>query len=114
MSLPSLSALSKYAKSAFPVGYPVEDHLTFYAPDDDLHAVLRDIVASATQSLVVAMYGFDDDEVAKMIMNKLNDPAIFVQLTMDSSQAAGKHEAELLKLLDLPHLGNTIAIGQSE
>lgn len=84
----------------------------FFAGHDDVHAVLVDLVASARRSLVVALYGFDDDELAAAILAKLEDDGCFVQLTLDSSQAAGVHERKILAADKFPD--NFVAIGRSE
>jgi phosphatidylserine/phosphatidylglycerophosphate/cardiolipin synthase-like enzyme len=112
MSLSSLAPLAKYAARPFPPGYPVEDHLWFYAPDDQVHSALRDVIASAESSLALAMYGFDDDELAQAILAKMREEHVFVQLSLDSSQAAGKHEASLLEHAQFP--SNSVAFGRSE
>lgn len=110
MPITDLSVLDTHSISGF-AGWPA-DVRRFYSPVDDVHAVLVEVVKSAKQSLVVAMYGFDDDEVAKAILDKLHDENVYVSLTLDSSQAAGKHEAAILAADKFP--SNTVAIGRSE
>lgn len=111
MPLPELAALDKYKSGGFPSGYPAALR-TFYSPVDDVHAVLVDFIGSAQRSLVVAMFGFDDDELAAALHDKLDAEHCYVQLTLDKTQASGAHERALLAKQAYP--SNSIAIGRSE
>jgi phosphatidylserine/phosphatidylglycerophosphate/cardiolipin synthase-like enzyme len=111
MALSDLSVLDKHKTGGFPAGYPAGVR-TFYSPVDDVHGALLELVASAQRSLVIAMYGFDDDPLADIIKAKLQDPSIVVQLTLDSSQASGVHERAILAEEAYP--ASSIAIGRSE
>jgi phosphatidylserine/phosphatidylglycerophosphate/cardiolipin synthase-like enzyme len=70
------------------------------------------LIKSAHQSLVVAMYGFDDQELADALAEKLNAEHVFVQFTLDSSQAHGVHERAILAAENYP--ASSVAVGRSE
>lgn len=105
------AVLASYKATPFVPGYP-PNALTFYSPVDNVPAVLQAMAASANKSLVIAMYGFDDDKLAEIVHSKLDDAGCFVQLTLDSSQAGGVHEKALLAKQDYP--ANSVAVGRSE
>jgi len=96
-----------------PSGYPANMR-TFYSPEDYVPQVLQTVVSSASTSIVVAMYGFDDDVLAAMLDTALKNPAIYVQITLDQSQASVPHEKALLAQYANEMTGNSVAIGNSE
>jgi phosphatidylserine/phosphatidylglycerophosphate/cardiolipin synthase-like enzyme len=58
------------------------------------------------------MYGFDDKELAEAVKAKMKHPHVYVQLTLDSTQAAGAQEKGLLKKEHYP--ATSVAVGRSE
>jgi hypothetical protein len=113
VALSSLSELDQFKAAPFAPGYP-ETARTFYSPVDQVHEALKALLGSATKSLVVSMYGYDDDELDTVIRGKLSSDKIFVQMSLDKSQAAGAHEKEILQKWQNDGIGNSIAIGRSE
>jgi phosphatidylserine/phosphatidylglycerophosphate/cardiolipin synthase-like enzyme len=105
--------LAQYkAEKRFLDGYP-PDQRTFYAPRDQVHEVLAALIASAQHSLVLNMYGYDDDELDALIRSKLDAAHVYVQMSLDKTQAAGKRERGLLAKWNNDEFGNSIAIGTS-
>jgi len=105
--------LGKYKpEGTFLDGYP-DDERTFFAPRDDVHGLLVALLGSAQHSIVVNMFGYDDDELNNIIQGKLTDDKIFVQMSLDRSQASGVHEKEILAKWNNDAFGNSIAIGTS-
>jgi phosphatidylserine/phosphatidylglycerophosphate/cardiolipin synthase-like enzyme len=113
MALSSLTELDKFKAAPFPPGYP-DTTRTFYSPVDQVHEALKALLQSANKSIVVAMYGYDDPELNSVLQSALNDGNMYVQMTLDSTQAAGKSEHELLAPWLNQKIGNSIAIGHSE
>lgn len=101
------------AEKRFLDGYP-PDQRSFFSPRDELHPMLASLLASAQHSLVLNMYGYDDDELDELIRGKLDSKHVYVQMSLDKSQAGGKHEKALLAKWSNDKFGNSIAIGTSE
>lgn len=98
-----------------PLGNPTSaEAWMLYSPIDDVHGALVEILKGAQHSVVVAVYGFDDDELAEILRDQLATPSIYVQITLDRSQAGGVHEKALLAKFRHEDMGNSIAIGTSE
>jgi len=105
--------LAQYkAEKRFLDGYP-DDQRTFFAPRDDVHGLLVAVLGSAQHSIVVNMFGYDDDDLNSIIQAKLDDQKVYVQMSLDRRQAAGKHEREILAKWKNDAFGNSIAIGTS-
>ena len=113
MALGALADLDRFKAAPFPQGYPPAAR-TFYSPVDDIHGALAALLESASRSVVVSMYGYDDAELNKVLRSKLEDDKIFVQLSLDSTQALGPAEKSLLAPWENDGTGNSIAIGHSE
>src|SRR6516165_1016978 len=106
-----LRALDRFKRTPFPPQYP-DNFRTFYAPVDNVVGALAELLNMAQHSIVVAMFGFDDDVLASVLHRKLCAEHCYVQLTLDKTQAGGVHERELLKRQNYP--ASSIAIGSSE
>lgn len=113
MALQSLSLLDAHKAAPFPPGYP-DDSRTFYSPVDDVPGALSDLLKAASKSIVLAMYGYDDPTLNHIIKGKLDDANVYVQLSLDSTQASGAAEKPLLAQWQNSKDGNSIAVGHSE
>ena len=106
--------LARYkADKRFLDHYP-DDFRTFWAPRDDIHGMLVSLLKSAQRSIVLNMFGYDDDEFDEVIRHKLDDGQVYVQISLDSRQAgSSKHEQAILEKWNNHAFGNSIAIGTS-
>lgn len=108
-----LDDLDAFARDdGFPVGTP-PDVRTLFTQRDQVHAALRWIIGLAKQSIVIAMFGYDDDELDDLIRSKLENEHVYVQLSLDRSQASGKHETAILAKWNNDERSNSIAIGSA-
>jgi phosphatidylserine/phosphatidylglycerophosphate/cardiolipin synthase-like enzyme len=105
--------LAQYkAEGRFLDGYP-DDQRTFFSPRDNVHGLLVALLNSAQHSIVVNMFGYDDDELNKIIQAKLADQNVYVQMSLDRSQSTTAHEKQILATWGNNAFGNSIAIGTS-
>lgn len=109
MTYADLTFLDQYRHVPLPSGYPANLRV-LYAPDDDIHAALLELVATATVSIQVAMYAFDDTALAAGLETAIRS-GLSVQITLDSSQAAYSEEKRIL--LKEAYPAADIAIGTS-
>jgi phosphatidylserine/phosphatidylglycerophosphate/cardiolipin synthase-like enzyme len=107
------NGLGRYkAAGRFLDGYP-NDVRTFFSPVDEVHEVLRALLSSTQKSIVVNMFGYDDPVLNDIILEKLIDEHVYVQMSLDSREAAIKTEKSLLAKWRHDLIGNSIAIGHS-
>lgn len=105
--------LSQYKANPFLPGYP-DDFKTFFSPGDPgIHALIVDLIKSAQNSIVLNLFGFDDEEADAAIREKLDNEHVYVQISLDRSQAGGVHEKAILAQWSQLDATNSIAIGTS-
>ena len=109
----TIGDLDKFKAKPTPAEYPANMR-TLYSPIDDVHGALKAVIASAQHSIVVSMFGYDDDELAALLDAALKDPTMYVQISLDKSQAGGVHERAILDKYSHEMTGNSVAIGTSE
>jgi phosphatidylserine/phosphatidylglycerophosphate/cardiolipin synthase-like enzyme len=59
------------------------------------------------------MFGYDDSDLNSIILEKLEDERVYVQMSLDKTQSKGIHERQLLETWKHELAGNSIAIGHS-
>jgi hypothetical protein len=93
-----------------------KDFHLYYVGRDDVHGILKHVLSRVSVSLYLNMFGFDDDELNEILKKIAVDPTITMLVTLDKSQAGGKHEKALLdadRKADLALFNTHVAIGQS-
>lgn len=111
-----LLELQQFTKEKVYSSTASKDFHLFYVGRDDVHNILKYVLSRVTVSLYLNMFGFDDDELNAIIMEKARDPHITMLITLDKSQAGGKTEKALLAsdLAQNPTAYNTsFVIGES-
>jgi hypothetical protein len=92
----SLPDLQQYTQEKTYSNNASKDFHLFYVGRDDVHDILKHLLSRVGVSLYLNMFGFDDDELNDILMAKAEDPQIIMLITLDKSQAGGKHEKVLL------------------
>lgn len=116
-SVPSLSSftlddLAPFTKEKSFSPNDSTDFRSFYVGRDDVHGILKYLLTRCTRSLRFNMFGYDDDELDAIIRAKIQDGDVYVQGTLDKSQASGVHEKKILAGWD-SQVRNSFAVGQS-
>lgn len=88
------------------------DFRVLYAGRDDIHGALKYLLARCSRSLRFNMFGYDDDELDQIIRGLVASEHVFVQGTLDRSQASGVHERKILAGWSST-MRSSFAIGQS-
>jgi hypothetical protein len=106
--------LYRTSQTTWPAGYPAEFR-DFFSPQDGpgIHTLLVHLIRAATKSVVLNMFGYDDEEIDAEIHKHSLNPHVYLQMSLDSTQAKGVHEKLLLAKWNNDGVGNSIAIGQS-
>ena len=108
-----ITALDRFKRTPVDRSYP-DFSRSFYSPIDDVHGALKLLIKSAQHSVILSMYGYDDDEFAALIAAHLRNKSMYCQVSLDRSQAGGVHERELLAKYRAEMESNSVAIGTSE
>jgi len=112
----ALADLAQYTPERTPDPNASKDVQLFLVGKDDVHDVLKHLLSRASICIHLNMFGYDDEELNTILMAKAMDPNVYVFITLDLSQAGGKHEAALIALdrqMNLAAFNTHFAIGQS-
>src|ERR1700741_3767423 len=107
--------LQQYTREATYSSTASKDFHLFYVGRDDVHDILKHVLSRKSVSLYLNMFGYDDDELNDILMTIALDPTITMLVTLDKSQAGGKHEKALLDADKAKNLAlfNTHVVTQS-
>lgn len=112
----SLADLAQFTKEKAFSNTASRDFHLFFVGRDDVHSILKFILSRVRVSLYLNMFGYDDDELNDIVMQKVLDPRVTVLITLDKSQSGGQHEKTLLdadKKHSLAAFNTHFTVGQS-
>lgn len=108
----TLDDLAQFTREqSFPAG-DSPDFRVLYVGRDDVHGALAYLLARCSRSLRLNMFGYDDDALDAIIRHLIESVHVYVQGTLDKSQAGGVHEKQILATWSTA-VRNSFAIGQS-
>ncbi len=74
------------------------DSYLFFVGRDDVHGILKWLLAKERLALKFSMFGYSDTELNKIIMRMMHSQHIRIQASLDARQAGNPHERALLEL----------------
>ncbi len=92
----TLEELAPFTKEGTFARNASRDFHLFYVGRDDVHGILKHLLSRATTSLYLNMFGYDDEELNAECMRCALDASVTTVITLDKSQAGGKHEKAIL------------------
>lgn len=108
----TLEDLAQFKREgSFPAG-DSPDMRVFYVGRDRVHECLKYLLARCSRSLAFNMYGYDDPELDSLVRDLVIDRHVYVQGTLDKSQAGGVAEKKILTTWT-PEIRASFAIGES-
>jgi hypothetical protein len=111
-----LDDLAGYTKEGTYSTNASKDVHLFYIGRDDVHDILKYVLSRVTISLYLNMFGYDDEELNNILMQKALNPAVTMLITLDKSQAGGVHEKALIaadEKYNLAAYNTHFVVGQS-
>jgi hypothetical protein len=111
-----LAELAQFTKEKTYSPTASADFHLFYVGRDNVHEILKYVLSRVRVSLYLNMFGYDDEELNGILMEKVKDPDVTVLITLDKSQAGGAHEKKLIDLdqqAALAQFNTHFVIGQS-
>src|ERR1700679_799191 len=82
----TLNDLAQYTLEKSYATNASNDFHLFYVGRDDVHDILKYVLSRATVSIYLNMFGYDDDELNDILMQKAIDPNVTMLITLDKSQ----------------------------
>src|SRR5580704_2624077 len=92
----ALEDLAPFTKEGIFAKSASQDFHLFYVGRDDVHGILKYLLSRAQTSLYLNMFGFDDEELNAECMRCALDASIATVITLDKSQAGGRHERAII------------------